>query len=156
MKRTTMDDKQMSKDEEVNGARIAAQILNAMDPARKERIVSSIKEKVPNLAVKIEENLWRFEDIEDLPSKGLQLLVQSVNHHDLILSMKATTPAVRDAILRNVSERKAALVNDDFANLPPVKLEEVQAAQKRILIILEELRSQGKIQSPEREKDLYV
>lgn len=151
-----MDEEKMGEDEKVNGARIAAQILNAMEPGRKERIVSSIKAKEPKLAVKIEENLWSFEDVAELPSKGLQLLVQSANHHDLLLAMKTTTPAVREAILTNVSERKAALLKDDFANLPPVKLEEVQAAQKRILKILEDLRAQGKVQSPDSEQDLYV
>ncbi|MCB0321213.1 MAG: hypothetical protein KDD60_09825 [Bdellovibrionales bacterium] len=135
----------MTKDEEVNGPEIAAKILNAMEPERKDRIVQQIASAAPEIATKISDNLIRFDDIARLSGRGIQVLVQAVNHHDLIVSLKKAQPETLTAIFQNVSERKRALIEDDLKNEGPVKESEVLAAQKRILQILDDLERTGKI-----------
>jgi len=145
----------MSKDEEVDGAKIAADILSRMEPSAQTRIVANIEAEAPELALKINENMFRFDEIADLPDRGIQILAQSVNHHDLVLSLKKAEPKTRERIYENVSERKRDLLKDDSNTSSPVKSSDVEAAQRRVLNTLEELRASGKIRT-ESEHDIWV
>lgn len=145
----------MSKDEAVNGAKIAADILSRMDSSTQERLVKNIEQAAPELAIKIHENLFSFDDIAALPDRGIQILAQSVNHHDLVLSLKKAQPTTKEKVYQNVSERKRNLLQDDEGTLSSVKSSEVDAAQKRVLSTLDELRATGKIRA-ESEQDIWV
>ncbi|MCB0354934.1 MAG: hypothetical protein KDD64_15480 [Bdellovibrionales bacterium] len=134
-----------TEDQEVDGAAIAAEILNRMRPDAKQRIVSAIAEQAPAVAEKLESKLYRFEDILDLNAKSLQLLVASVNSHDLVLSLKVASHEIREALFGAVSTRRKKLIEGELRTLPPVKLSEVEAAERRILITMEELKSEGKL-----------
>ncbi|MCI5064490.1 hypothetical protein MRY87_02065 [bacterium] len=137
----------MTEDEKVDGTKVAAEILKRMDGPAQTRIVANIEAAAPELAEKIQENLFRFDDIAELPDRGVQVLVQSVNHHDLVLSLKTAAPTTKQRILENVSERKKNLIAADEASQGPIKLSEVESAQKRILNTLDELRSSGKVRT---------
>jgi flagellar motor switch protein FliG len=136
-----------NEDEKVNGPRIAAQILKNMKLSSKEKIVKAIEKRSPGLAKSINENLFRFDDITELTPQGIQTLVKEAEHDDLVLSLKLASPKAREVILQNMSERKKNLVESDFESLGQVRKSEVEEAQKRILGILEQLRSQGLVRS---------
>jgi flagellar motor switch protein FliG len=80
-----------------------------------------------------------FERIGTLKKQKLQSLLQDVTPRDLAISLKNTGESVREAILDNVSETKLKMVQEDFSSLPPMKVDDVEAAQHRILKRLEEL-----------------
>jgi flagellar motor switch protein FliG len=143
-------------DETVNGAKIAADILSRMDPARKERLVRKIQEADPNIAMKIEENLFSFEDIGKLTPKSLQTLLTHVSRDDLLLSLKASSPELVDTLLINMSSRHAQMIQEELSTLPPSKAADARTAQRRILQILEDLRREGKIISSTGDSDIYV
>ncbi len=136
-----------NEDEKVNGPRIAAQILKNMKLSSKEKIVKAIEKRSPGLAKSINDNLFRFDDIIELTPQGVQTLVKEVEHDDLVLSLKLASPKAKEVILQNMSERKKNLVESDFESLGQVRKSEVEDAQKRILGILEQLRSQGLVRS---------
>jgi flagellar motor switch protein FliG len=144
-----------SNDEPVNGPRIAAQILEQMDPENKKRIVQKIEALDPDLADKISENIFAFNDICTLPAKGIQVLAQSVNHHDLVLALKNADQPTRQAILKNVSSRKRTIIEDELPQAEAAPISDVNAAQKRILKTLDDLRTSGKVKTG-GEQDLYV
>ena len=137
-------------DEKVNGPRVAAQILRNMKLSNKDRIVNEIEKRAPRLAQRITDNLFRFDDITELTPQGVQTLIKEIDHDDLILSFKLASDKVKDVFLKNMSERKRGMVQSDVESSPPARKADVEEAQKRILIRLEELRSQGAIrtQSP--------
>ena len=108
----------MSKEETIDGARVAAQILSCLPSEDREQLLESIKITSPSSAAKIQENLFNFEQITEL------------NDH---------TQPVRAKILHNMSESRQRLIEDDFENLPPMRSSDVQAAQQRILKRLDEL-----------------
>lgn len=145
----------MSEDESINGPKIAAAILNRMKGPAKERIVRAIQQREPELAVRIEENLFNFEELTELTPQGMQLLLQSVSQSDLVLSLKTASGQVREAVLRNMSERRQQILLDELAGLPPVRISEVEQAQRRILQVLDELRSLGKLRTQSK-NDIWV
>lgn len=142
-------------DEPVNGARIAAQIIRRMKGANKERIVRAIQAANPSIAAKITANLTNFEEIAELTPQGIQILLKEIEHSDLVLSLKTASNSVQRSLLSNMSQRKRALVEDDFNSLPPTRKTEVEDAQRRILDKLDELRTSGLVRSGV-EQDTYV
>lgn len=137
----------MSEDEEVDGARIAADILNRMHPAHKEKLVRNIQTEAPEVAEKIEDNLYNFDEIADLNPQSIQTLIGAIDKNDLLHSLKLASDAVKEALFNNLSERRRQIVKDEYADLPQIKLADAQAAQRRVLEVLEKLRSEGKIRS---------
>ncbi len=144
-----------SGDEFVDGPAAAAKILNSMTTANRERILKEISSLDPDLAGRIESNLSTFDDLLELTSQSIQRLIQEVDQSDLVVSMKIASDEVKDFLYTNMSERKRQQVKDDFDNLPPVRINQVEDAQHRILAKLEELREKGLVRS-KSSKDIYA
>ena len=129
----------MTKDLVIDGAAVAARIVGCLPVQEQERLVESVRELAPTIATKIETKMYNFERIGTLKKQKLQSLLQDVTPRDLAISLKNTGESVREAILDNVSETKLKMVQEDFSSLPPMKVDDVEAAQHRILKRLEEL-----------------
>ena len=146
----------MSKeDEKVDGAKIAAQILSHMPQQHREKVMKAMERSDPAITVRVHDLMFNFNDIASLTGQGVQLLINSIDHKDLVLSLKTASPEVKDSFYSNMSERKAHLVKDDFTALPKVRVNEVEEAQKRILKTLDELRSSGQIRT-QNKNDVWV
>jgi len=136
-----------TKDEIVDGPKLAAEILNRMNPDNKQKIVKAIQSSDPALASQIEEKLYDFDVITELTPQGVQVLLKEVQQHDLILALKTASAPVQEYLFANMSERKCQIVKSDFAALPQVRLVEVQEAQRRILKKLDELRASSAVRT---------
>jgi flagellar motor switch protein FliG len=133
----------MSQDEQIDGARIAALILSRMPAATQERVVRAMKAHSPMVAARVEDTLYNFDRITEVKDATVQDLLQEVPHRDLVVSLKAAGEEAKGKIFGNISDTKARMVEEDFASLPPMKVSDVQAAQRRILKKLEELYPDG-------------
>ena len=147
--------KQKTQDEQVNGAKIAADILRAMPTASRERLLKAVETQDPSILVKITDNLFNFNDIASLTSQGIQTLIAAVDQKDLVFSLKTASVEVKEALFANMSERKSRMITEDLQSLGKVKLSEVEECQRRILKILDDLRTAGQIRS-ESKKDIWV
>lgn len=136
----------MSQNEYVDGAKIAADIINKMSGKHKDRIVKAIQARNPSVANKIHEKLYNFESIAELNSQSIQLLMKEIDEHDLILSLKKFRTLLSEKILANLSERRRAMIEDELASLPPTRATEIEEAKRRILTTLEELQDKGLIE----------
>lgn len=145
----------MSEDEKVNGPKLAADILSRMESSARERIVKRIEAQDPQLAAKIHQNIFTFENIPEINEKGVQTLLKEINHDDLVLSLKKAPEQVRSTFYKNMSERKRTLVKEDLAALDPVPVPQVEEAQRRILAKVDELRTRGEILT-ESDHDIWV
>lgn len=144
----------MSKDEQIDGAQIAALILSRMPAATQERVVKAMHASSPAIARKVEDTLYNFDKISDIKSPTIQNLLQEVPHRDLVVSLKAAGEKTKEKIFDNLSETKQRMVEEDFESLPPMKVSDVQAAQRRILKKLEELYPDAAIEMREGKKTL--
>jgi len=145
----------MGKDEAVNGPKVAARILSRMSPSDQSRLLAQIKQRDLKLANAICQNISVFDDIADLQSQSVQLLIKAVEHNDLVLALKIAADKVKKVLFENMSERKRKVVEEDFAALPPTKISEVEESQRRILIKLDEFRTAGLIRA-ESDSDAMV
>lgn len=144
----------MSKDEKVNGAAIAAAILSKMDTTVQTRIVRKMRQIDPVLTTKVEENIVTFESLSHLSNKSAQLLLQHVSPQELALSLKNASPEVKEHLVSNLTERKRDQVKEELMHLPALRLQEVEAAQRTILVKLEELEQAGLLRT--KGKGVYV
>lgn len=150
---TNPDDK--TPDEVVDGPAVAAKILNSMRPQNRERIVKAIQGANPDLALRIEERLYNFEEIAELQPAGVQILIKEIEHRDLVLSLKTASANVKRVLFENMSERRQQIVNEDFSALPAVKLRDVEEAQRRIMQKLSALRTAGLLKTQSK-NDIWV
>ncbi len=136
------------KDEQIGGAKTAADILNFVDRTAEERIIGEIEETFPDLAERIRDLMFTFEDLKDLDDNAIQATLKDVPREQLVVALKTASPEVRDKIFKNVSSRAAEMIKEDLEALGPVKLRDVEAAQRSITDVVRKLETQGKLVIP--------
>jgi flagellar motor switch protein FliG len=141
-----MDDNN-KKDQIVDGARIAAQILMRLEPKAQERIVQAIGENAPAVLKKVQEKMVTLDDLTELTQQSIQILLKEIDHNDLVAALKVANPAVKNAIYQSVPERKRIIIEEDLELARGISPLEVQNAEKRIVIKFDQLKEQGKIRS---------
>ena len=140
----------------MGGARTAAEILNFMSSAQETSIIENIRQHDPDLAQKILDDMFVFEDIVDIEDRGIQLVLREVQSESLIVALKGTTDVVREKILKNMSQRAGDLLREDLEAKGPVRVSEVEAEQKEILKLVRRLADEGQISLGGKGEEVYV
>ncbi|EXI81429.1 MAG: Flagellar motor switch protein FliG [Candidatus Accumulibacter appositus] len=133
------------KQSAMGGVRAVAEILNFMGTANETSVVDSIREYDPDLAQKILDEMFVFENLMDLDDRAIQLLLREIQSESLILAMKGATESLREKIFKNMSQRAAEMLREDLDSRGPVRLSEVESEQKEILKIVRRLADEGQI-----------
>lgn len=129
----------------MGGVKMAADILNFMGGVVEASAIASVREYDPELAQKIQDKMFTFDNILDIDDRGIQLLLREVQSDQLIVALKGTSQALRDKVFKNMSQRAAEMLREDLEAKGPVKLSEVEAEQKEILKIVRRLADEGQI-----------
>ena len=129
----------------IGGIRHAAEILNFVGQAAETAIVDNVREYDPDLAQKILDEMFVFENLLDIDDRGIQLLLREIQSDSLILALKGASPELREKIFKNMSQRAAEMLREDLEAKGPVRLSEVEAEQKEILKIARRLADEGQI-----------
>ncbi len=129
----------------LGGAKTAAEILNMMGGAIETSVLDFVREADNDLAQKIMDNMFVFDDLEKLDDKGIQTLMREVQSESLVVALKGATPALREKIFKNMSTRAAETLREDLESRGPVRLSEVEAEQKEMLKIVRRLADEGQI-----------
>lgn len=130
----------------MGGIRHAAEILNFVGQAAETSIVDNVREYDPDLAQKILDEMFVFENLLDVEDRGIQLLLREIQSDSLILALKGASPELREKIFKNMSQRAAEMLREDLESKGPVRLSEVEAEQKEIIKIARRLADEGQIQ----------
>jgi len=130
----------------MGGIRHAAEILNFVGQAAETSIVDNVREYDPDLAQKILDEMFVFENLLDVDDRGIQLLLREIQSDSLILALKGASPELREKIFKNMSQRAAEMLKEDLESKGPVRLSEVEAEQKEIIKIARRLADEGQIQ----------
>lgn len=129
----------------MGGIRHAAEILNFVGQQAETSIVDNVREYDPDLAQKILDEMFVFENLLDVDDRGIQLLLREVQSDSLIIALKGASPDLREKIFKNMSQRAAEMLREDLESKGPVRLSEVEAEQKEILKIARRLADEGQI-----------
>ncbi|MEO8810720.1 MAG: flagellar motor switch protein FliG [Rhodanobacter sp.] len=133
------------KSASIGGLKAAADILNAMEGSREAELMTAIRSQDESLGEKIEDLMFVFEDLVALDDRGMQTLLREVPSATLITALKGTEPDIREKIFANMSKRAADMMRDDLEVKGPVRLSEVDAAQKEVLGIARKLSDAGQL-----------
>jgi flagellar motor switch protein FliG len=133
------------KSANVGGLKAAADILNAMETSREAELISAIRSHEAALGGRIEELMFVFDDLAELDDRGMQTLLREVPSARLTVALKGAEPAMREKIFANMSKRAADMLRDDLEVSGPVRVSEVDAAQKEVLMIARRLADAGQL-----------
>ena len=130
---------------DLGGSKCAADIMNFLDTNVESALMEAIKEVDEDLAQEIQDLMFVFDNLADVDDRGIQALLREVSSESLILALKGADDIVKEKIFGNMSKRAAELLRDDLEAKGPVKLSEVESAQKEILAIARRMAEAGEI-----------
>jgi flagellar motor switch protein FliG len=129
----------------IGGARTVANILNAMERDKSGEELGKIEKADTEMHQQIKDLLFIFDNLLDVDDRGIQALLREVGSDTLAVALRGAEPEVQEKILKNMSKRAAEILKDDMEARGPVKLVEVEAAQKEIVVIAQRLAEEGTI-----------
>lgn len=130
----------------LGGVDVAAEILNFMGGQFEASITEFIKESDAELAQKIQDKMFVFENLLDLDDRSIQLLLREVQSETLVVALKGTSEPLKEKIFKNMSSRASEMLREDLESKGPVRLSEVESEQKEILKVVRRLADEGQIQ----------
>ncbi|WP_246120960.1 flagellar motor switch protein FliG [Luteimonas granuli] len=133
------------KSSAIGGVKVAANILNFMDSGQDQSLIGAIRSVDDQLGQRIQELMFVFDDLIDLDDREMQTLLREVSNDRLGVALRGADPRVREKITRNMSQRAAEMLVEDMEARGPVRLSDVEAAQKEILAIVRRLADEGSI-----------
>lgn len=140
----------------MGGVRATAEILNFVGTAQETAILDNVREYDPDLAQKILDEMFVFENLLDIDDRGIQLLLREVQSESLILALKGAPDALKDKIFKNMSQRAAEMLREDLESKGPVRLSEVEAEQKEMLKVARRLADEGQIMLGGKGEETFV
>ncbi|MGH8219510.1 MAG: flagellar motor switch protein FliG [Steroidobacteraceae bacterium] len=129
----------------LGGAKAAANIVNNLDPSQESAIMEQITAADQALASRIQDLVFVFDNLIDLDDRSMQELLRNVPSDKLLIALKGTDDTLKQKIFKNMSQRAAEMLRDDLEAKGPVRLSEVEAAQKEILASARKLAEAGTI-----------
>ena len=140
----------------LGGIKPAAEIINLMGSSVETSLLDYIRQADGELAQKIMDNMFTFDDLEKLDDKGMQTLLKEVQSESLVLALKGASPEMREKVFRCMSTRAAETLREDLESRGPVRVSEVEAEQKELLKIVRRLMDEGQIVLPTGAGDDFV
>jgi flagellar motor switch protein FliG len=129
----------------LGGVKTAAEMINLMGTAIEGTVIESIRNHDPDLAQKIMDKMFVFDDVLKLDDKAIQTVLKEVSSDVLIVALKGAQPELKEKILSNMSTRAAETLREDLESRGPMRLSEVEAQQKEILKTVRRLADEGTI-----------
>jgi flagellar motor switch protein FliG len=134
------------KSSSVGGVKVAANILNFMDSGQDEVLLGAIGEIDGELGIRIRDLMFVFDNLAEIDDRAMQTVLREISSEQLALALRGADPKVREKITGNMSQRAAEILLEDMEARGPVRLAEVEAAQKEILAVVRRMAENGDIQ----------
>jgi len=133
------------KKSNLGGVKSAAEIINMLGSSVEASVLDYIREADADLAQKIMDNMFTFDDLDKIDDKGIQAVLKEVQSESLVVALKGASAELREKVLRNMSTRAAETLREDLDSRGPVRLSEVEGEQKEMLKIVRRLIDEGTI-----------
>ncbi len=129
----------------VGGPKIAADILNLIESAMEAEIMESVRESDSELSDEISELMFVFDNLMSVDDRGIQTLLRDISTDTLVLALKGAEEELRQKFLKNMSQRAAQMLSEDMDAKGPVRVSDVETAQKEILTIARQKEADGEL-----------
>ncbi len=134
-----------TKKSSMGGVKTASEIINLMGSSVETSVLDFIRGADADLAQKIMDNMFTFDDLMKVDDRGIQALLKEVQSESLVIALKGATAELRERVFANMSSRAAETLREDLESRGPVRLSEVEAEQKDMLKIVRRLADEGQI-----------
>ncbi len=129
----------------MGGTKVAAEIMNNVDSVIESEIMEAISEVDEELAVEIQDLMFVFDNLADVDDRGIQILLREISSDVLITALKGADDMMQEKIFKNMSKRAAELLRDDLDAKGPVRVSDVEVAQREILTVARKMADSGDI-----------
>ena len=140
----------------LGGVKTAAEMINLMGSSVETAVIDYIREADSELAQRILDNMFTFDDLEKINDKGIQVLLKEVQTESLLVALKGATPEMRAKVFRNMSSRAAETLREELESRGPVRVSEVEAEQKELIKVVRRLADEGQIELAAGGQDDYL
>lgn len=144
------------KSSTVGGVKTAADMLNLIEPSIEAVIIDGVSEADNDLAEKIQDLMFVFDDLATIDDKGIQMLLREISSETLVTALKGSDEAIKQKILTNMSKRAGDMLSEDLDSRGPVKVSDVESSQKEILMIARRMQESGELSLGGQGGDDYV
>ena len=145
-----------SEKKRFDGVTFTAGLLNDIPADDSQRLLSELNERFEKVAPKVRDAMFTFEDLSTLDIKGAQALMKEVQPDQLVIALKTASEDLRELFLGAISSRAAAAMREELGLLPPMRLSEVEAAQRAVVDAAQRLARDGRIQLAGSSKEAMV
>ena len=129
----------------LGGVKTAAEIINFLGASIEGTVIESIRGTDSDLAQKIMDKMFVFEDMLKLDNAGFQMVLKEVSSETLVVALKGASAELKEKVLSNMSSRAAETLREDLESRGPMRLSEVEAQQKEILKVVRRLADEGQV-----------
>jgi flagellar motor switch protein FliG len=147
---------QGAKRSKMGGVRTAAEILNFMNSAEEEAVVASLRSLDADLAQRIVDEMFVFENLADIEDNAIQLILKEIDTTSLTIALKGAPEELREKFFKNMSNRAAEMLRDDLEAQGPVRMSKVEEEQKNIVQVARKLAEAGQFTLGGLGTDEYV
>lgn len=107
--------------------------------------MTGLNEFEPDLAEGIRQLMFTFEDLSKIDDQSMQVMVREVEKDKWVMAMRTASPNLKKKVFGNMSERAGTLLKEEIEGMGPVRLRDVEAAQREIVDIARRLEGEGKV-----------
>ena len=129
----------------IDGAKAVADIMNCVGSETEQRVIAALNQADASLTSKIQDLMFVFDNLISLDDKGMQVLLREVSSDLLALALKGAIEPMREKIFRNMSKRAGEMLREDMETRGPVKMSDVEGAQKEMVAIARRMAEAGQI-----------
>lgn len=130
---------------QAGGVKNLVEVLNRVDRSTEKAIMENLEDSDPELADEVKRLMFVFEDIKLLDDRAIQTVLGQADKKDLALALKSVSDELKEKIMRNMSQRASASLQEDMDFMGPVRLKDVEDAQQRVVNIIRRLEDSGEI-----------
>jgi len=142
--------------QKTDGVDCLAEILTQTDEISTEQIMAEIEEKDPQLAARIKQKMFVFEDLTKVDDRGLQKVLRQVETRELSIALKGASDEVKNKIYRNMSQRAAEMLQEEIDSVGAVRMKEVEDSQHAITSVIQDLEKKGEVVISGRGGEEYI
>jgi flagellar motor switch protein FliG len=134
-----------AKSSNLGGVKTAAKIMNFTKVELEGKIMEGVSNIDEELALKIQDNMFTFDNLSGLDNRSIQTLMRNIDQEMLMIAFKGADELVKDKFMANMSQRARAMFLDEMEAKGPLRITDVEAAQKKIMRIARKLSDKGEI-----------
>ncbi|WP_165072047.1 MULTISPECIES: flagellar motor switch protein FliG [unclassified Desulfovibrio] len=140
----------------VGGVQAVAEILNAVDRATEEEVLSEIEEDSAQMAEDIRNLMFVFEDCKNIDDRGVREMLKEISNEELTLALRGASDELKEKFFKNMSERAGNMIREELEFMGPTKLSDVETAQQNIVKIVRLLEAENKVVVNRGAGDVFV